>query len=84
MIAGVQGWPIHAARLYGGAEILNEASGVPITPADRAEYDEHVAAARAQVDEAAFAAAWAEGRAMTLDEVITTALTEKTAERSMP
>jgi hypothetical protein len=33
-----------------------------------------VAAARAQLDEAAFAAAWAEGRSLALEEAITLAL----------
>jgi hypothetical protein len=39
-----------------------------------AEYDRTVAAVRAQLDEATFAAAWAAGRTMTLDEAIAEAI----------
>jgi predicted ATPase/transcriptional regulator with XRE-family HTH domain len=53
-----------AARLYGAAEVLREVIGNPLAPFDRTEYDRYVAVARAQLDEAAFAAAWAEGRAL--------------------
>ena len=42
----------------------------------RADYDRIVAAARAQLDEAAFDVAWAAGRALTLDEAIAEALRE--------
>ena len=44
-----------------------ETTGTRLIAADRAEYDRNVAAVRAQLDEAAFAAAWAEGRAMAAD-----------------
>ena len=36
----------------------------------RAQYDEDVAAARQALSEDAFAAAWAEGRAMTMEQAI--------------
>ena len=42
--------------------------------AARLEYDRALAAARAQLDEAAWNAAWAEGRAMTLEQAVTYAL----------
>ena len=45
-----------------------------LLPDERACYERSVAAARAQLDEAAFAAAWAEGRAMTLEQAILFAL----------
>ncbi|MDQ5850809.1 MAG: tetratricopeptide repeat protein [Chloroflexota bacterium] len=47
-------------------------------PAQRREYERHLAAARAQLDEATFAAAWAEGRAMTREQTMAYAL-ESTA-----
>jgi non-specific serine/threonine protein kinase len=71
-VAGGEGQLERAARLFGAAEALREA--IHIGPAanypDRLEYDRYVAAVRAQLDEAAFAAAWAEGRAMTLEQAI--------------
>ena len=44
------------------------------THAFLAEYDRTVAAIQTQLDEAAFAAAWAEGRALTLEQAIAYAL----------
>ena len=45
-----------------------------LAPADRADHDRDVAAVRAALGEAAFAAAWAEGRAMTMEQAIAEAL----------
>jgi len=63
-VAGAEAQPERAARLLGAAEALLEATGSQMVGVDRAEWDHNVAAARAQLDEAAFAAAWAAGRAM--------------------
>jgi predicted ATPase len=63
-----------AARLFGATEALFEAAGSSLAPADQAEVDRYVALAREQLDEADFAAAWAEGRAMTLQQVVDYAL----------
>jgi non-specific serine/threonine protein kinase len=65
-----QGEPERAARLFGAGEGLRGAMGVPLHPADRAEHDRSVAAVRAALGEAAFAAAWAAGRAMTLEQAV--------------
>jgi hypothetical protein len=43
---------------------------------DQIQHDRNVAAVRAQLDEATFAAAWAEGRAMTLEQTIVYALAD--------
>jgi hypothetical protein len=43
-------------------------------PSDRADYERQVAAISAVLGEEAFAAAWAAGRAMSLDEGIAHAL----------
>ncbi|HEX9922142.1 MAG TPA: hypothetical protein VGD99_05735, partial [Anaerolineae bacterium] len=64
-------------RLFGAAEILYENSVVRLEYADQVEYDRNVAVVRAQLDEATFAAAWAEGRAMTLEQAVDDAMTEK-------
>ena len=54
----------------GAAAALRETMGTPIPPVYRADYDRSVAAARAQLGEKAFAAAWAEGRIMTVEQVL--------------
>ena len=59
-----------AARLFGAANHLRDALGLRSKPADQECYDHHATTTRAGPGEAAFAAAWAEGRAMTLDQVI--------------
>jgi len=67
-----------AARLLGATEAVREAIQIGLSAAypDRIEYDRYVAAVRAQLDEAVFAAAWAEGRALTLEQAIEYALSE--------
>ena len=64
------GVPGAAARLWGAAEALREVIGTPMYPVDRGEYAQAVTAARTPMGETAFAAAWAEGRALTLDAVL--------------
>jgi hypothetical protein len=66
--------PERAARLWGAAERLREAIGCRPAPAARLTYERAQAATRAQVGEAAFAAAWAEGQAMTLEQAHAEAL----------
>jgi hypothetical protein len=50
--------------------VLRDTIGAPLPPADRADYDRNIASARAQLDEATFAEAWAAGRSMPLDRAI--------------
>jgi predicted ATPase/class 3 adenylate cyclase/Tfp pilus assembly protein PilF len=59
-----------AAVLYGAAEALREQIGAPLTPTDREEYKREMAQARQALGEAAFAAAWDEGRAMTWEQAV--------------
>ncbi|MBU0494313.1 MAG: tetratricopeptide repeat protein, partial [Chloroflexi bacterium] len=76
-VAGAKGQPERAARLFGAAETLLEAAHAHLDATDQAEWDHNVAAVRAQLDEAALAAAWSEGRAMAvgdLEAVIAVAL----------
>jgi tetratricopeptide (TPR) repeat protein len=63
-----------AARIFGAAEALREKLGAPLLPIYHDHYQRGVAATRAHLDEATFAAAWAEGRAMTLEQAIAEAL----------
>jgi len=73
-VYGVQGEPERAARLFGAAEALRKATNLPIQTSDRADYERFVAGARAALDEEAFAAAWKEGGALTLEQAIELAL----------
>jgi ATP/maltotriose-dependent transcriptional regulator MalT/class 3 adenylate cyclase len=68
-----QGEPVAAARLWGAAEALREAMGAPLPPASHGEYERAVTAAPALVGKEAFASAWASGRALSLEEVLTIA-----------
>ena len=73
-VAGAHGQPMRAARLFGAVlPLLDAISGV-LEPIDRLEYDRNVANARAQLGEAAFEVAWAEGRALPLEQAIAEAL----------
>jgi len=69
VVAG-RGESVEAARLWGAAEALREAMGTLIHPVYRAIYERSVAAARAQLGEKTFTAAWAEGRAMTWEQAL--------------
>jgi predicted ATPase/class 3 adenylate cyclase len=64
----------HAVRLFGAAETLREAIGAPLPPVERADYERDLAGAHSQLDEAAFATAWAAGQALTLEQAIAYAL----------
>lgn len=73
-VAAGQGQADRTARLGGAAEALRDTVGVPLSPADRARYEQHLAAARAHSDAATFAAAWVEGRTYTLEQAIAYAI----------
>jgi hypothetical protein len=73
-IAAGRGDHSKAARLYGAAEARREAMASSILPYDDAERERGMAAAREALDEAGFAAAWAEGRAMTPEQSINEAV----------
>jgi tetratricopeptide (TPR) repeat protein len=76
-VAAARGQPDRAVRLFGAADAVREVMGHPANAPVRELYAPHQAAARAQLGEAAFAAAWAEGRAMALDEAVAYALAEE-------
>ena len=63
-----------AARLLGAAEVLREVVGARLYPTERIDVDRAAATAGAQLGEAGFAAVWAEGRAMGLEDAIAYAL----------
>src|SRR6266536_325134 len=59
-----------AAQLWGAADALRDALGVPIPPFELADYERALTAARVQLGERAFAAAWAQVRAMTPEQAL--------------
>ena len=79
-LAGVRRDLLRAAKLWGAAEALREAIGLSMGHQDRVDYDYEgrVAAARAQLDEAAWQAAWNEGRTMSPEQAIDYALEDQT------
>jgi hypothetical protein len=81
-LAGDLGETRCAARLWGAASALREAAGTPQPPAERRLREPYLIAARSGMDEADWAMAWEEGRAMTLDQAVDYAL-EGVADRAM-
>jgi predicted ATPase len=75
-LAGARGQGARAARLWGAAEALRIDIGAPPSLDARPLYERSLAAARAQLGEAAWEAAFAEGRAMSAEEAAEYALGE--------
>ncbi len=63
-----------AARMLGAAQATRDVIGSPTPPVLRAWHEQEIAATRAALSESAFAATWAEGQAMTLEQATTYAL----------
>lgn len=73
-LAAAENQPTRALRLFAAAQALREEIERPLEPAEIAYDERDIESVRAQLDESAFEAAWAEGLAMTLEEVIAYAL----------
>jgi predicted ATPase/DNA-binding SARP family transcriptional activator len=73
-VAAAQRRPAWAGQLFGMAEALREAIGMPLPLSERADYERDLALARAQLDPADFAAAWESGRATQPDQAVAAAL----------
>jgi hypothetical protein len=73
-IARAEGGRERATQLFGAAETLREAQSVAINLPYLAEYERETAALRAEMGEEAFAAAWAEGRALRLEQAVKLAI----------
>jgi len=83
-VVAVQERPTRAAQMLGAAEALREEIGTPLALVERPAIDRHVAEVRRRLDEATFAAMWAEGRAMTREVVVELALAAPPAAASKP
>jgi hypothetical protein len=71
-LAAAEAKPLRAARLFGASEARQYSAGA----LERADHDRAIAATRAALDEKAFAAAQAEGQAMSLEQAVAYALEE--------
>ncbi len=80
-VNALRGRPVRAARLWGAAEALREQMGTYLSKFDLAQsrYEQGLADVRAALSEAAFEAAWTEGRAMSPEQAIDYALEEPEA-----
>ncbi len=67
----------HAARLLGASAMLSDMSGAPLPPIVQTMAEQVEASAKIQLDPTVFATAQAEGRAMTLEQAIELALSDK-------
>jgi predicted ATPase/DNA-binding SARP family transcriptional activator len=84
MAASAQGQPGRAARLWGAAETLRQATGASRPAAERAALEAALASAQAQSTPAEFEAAWEAGRGLALDQVVAEALTDDAADVARP
>ncbi|MDQ2942000.1 MAG: tetratricopeptide repeat protein, partial [Chloroflexota bacterium] len=65
---------LHAARLFGAAEVIREVAEAVMVGNEREEYDAAISQLRDRLDATALEAAWAEGRRLTTDEAVALAL----------
>jgi tetratricopeptide (TPR) repeat protein len=73
-VAGAKGDAERAARLWGAAQALLEAKGIPRDDDFLAEADTRISVVRSGLGEEAWEEAWRKGRAMTLEEAVSYAL----------
>ena len=74
-MAARQGQPARAARMWGAASALRDAIGTRLPLEEEERFAQPLSAVRELLGEDAFAAAWEEGRAQPLDQVVAEALT---------
>jgi non-specific serine/threonine protein kinase len=74
-VAASERQPELSARLLGAAQVMLQSVGGSLDPVDRAEYELNMAAARAQLGQEDFEKAWAEGQAMTAEQMVNYAQT---------
>jgi ATP/maltotriose-dependent transcriptional regulator MalT len=76
-IAAAEGATQKAARLFGAAQALREATGFLLEPALRALAEPYLVGARSQLEEGAWTEAWEEGGAMSMQTAIEYALSKE-------
>jgi hypothetical protein len=73
----VKGQPERAVWLWGASQAFRERTSSYRPPNERAEYEQHLECARRDLNDDRFAAALATGRAMTVEQVISSAMSEE-------
>jgi predicted ATPase/class 3 adenylate cyclase/Tfp pilus assembly protein PilF len=73
-LAGAKREAERAARLWGAAQALHETKGIPRDTDFLVEADARISAVRSGMGEEAWEEAWRKGRAMTLEEAVSSAL----------
>ena len=76
-LSAAQGEAKRAAILFAAAQALRTVIQVVRLPVERVEVDRNIALVRAQLGEAEFDAAWAEGQAMTMEQAVAYTLEEE-------
>jgi predicted ATPase/class 3 adenylate cyclase len=69
-VAMAQGQAEKAVRVFGAAAALRDSIGSVIDSVDQPDYERTVAALQAELGEATFTAAWAEGSTLTLEQAV--------------
>ena len=75
-MASDQGRHARWVRLWSAADALRKQIGAALHPNEQPRYDQEIAKARQDLGEAAFAAAWDAGRAMTWEQAVEYALSD--------
>jgi DNA-binding CsgD family transcriptional regulator len=79
-VAAARGQPERALRAAGGAAHLRQMLRVPLHPRQRELLDSRLAPTRVALDEAGWAAAWAQGQALSLEHLLADVLQPETPE----
>ncbi|MBV9355298.1 MAG: hypothetical protein JO023_07180 [Chloroflexi bacterium] len=82
ILAARQGQPKRALRIAGACAALRQTAGYQGAPFVRAELEPALASARRAIGDAAAAAAWASGQAMSLDQAVDNALDQPEPEHA--
>lgn len=61
---------VWAAQLWGASEAIRDATGIPVPTVELADYERSISSTSAVLGEKRFSAAWAQGRAMTPEQVL--------------
>ena len=76
LISEAEGRLARAARLFGAADALRETTGTPLPPSEAVVHAQAVERASASLGDAAFDAARAAGRALSLEDAVALAVKE--------
>jgi non-specific serine/threonine protein kinase len=83
-LVAARGNAARAARFVGAAAALREVAGAPLPPVDRAEHERLVVDLRQRLGEAAYQAAWNDGRRLSPAQAIADALVPEPARTPKP